>query len=69
MPNANKKIFGSYKEANKYFDSTVDQFFKTEHDISDTIDFFFKLGSLFTTAGQTYLAKASVGAAKTYLNG
>jgi hypothetical protein len=60
--------FGSYQEANKFYDDTVEQYFKTKHEVSDTVDFFLRLGSLFTTAGQTYLAKASIGAANTYLN-
>jgi hypothetical protein len=60
--------FSSYQEANKYFDDVVEQFFKSEHNISDTVDFFLKLVSFFTTAGQIYLARASIGAAITYFN-
>ena len=68
MKQDNPLKFGSYQEANKFFDNVVEEYFKTEHNVSDTIDFFLWLGSLFTTAGQTYLAKASNGAAVTYAN-
>jgi hypothetical protein len=69
MAQNNSIKFGSYHEANQYFDNAVEQYFKTEHDVSDTVDFFLRLGNLFTTAGQTYLAKASIGAADVYVQG
>jgi hypothetical protein len=64
---ANIPNFGSFTEANKYFDRAIEEYFKTEHDVSDTVAFLMGLGGLFTAAGQAYLAKASYGAADIYV--
>jgi len=58
-----------HNKANQFFDKTVAEYFRTNHTISDTVDFFLQLGSLFTKAGHICLARASIGAAKTYKEG
>jgi hypothetical protein len=63
------KQFLSVREAVEYFDHQVEDHFKSEPTLPDTIEFFEKLGSDFNKEGWSILAKACSGAANIYKSG